>query len=115
MSRKVFVYNADAGALNLALDIAHKLISPSTYKCDLCALTHGALKEKAAWTSFRNSTEEELIFLHRDEFERSYTQRFSLPVVLKEEPDGTLEVLLSSEQIHECDSIDTLISELSRT
>ncbi len=115
MSRKIFVYNADTGAVNLALDIAHKLISPATYKCDLCSLTHGALKEKEAWTRFRNATEDELIFLHRDEFERTYTQRFSLPVVLLEKPGGMLEVLLGSEQIHELDSIDALISKLNNS
>ena len=31
----IFVYNANSGKLSAALDIAHKIISPSTYQCRL--------------------------------------------------------------------------------
>ncbi|NJM95354.1 MAG: GTPase, partial [Acaryochloridaceae cyanobacterium CSU_5_19] len=40
MDRLIFVYNANSGGINTALDIAHKLLSPSTYRCNLCRLTH---------------------------------------------------------------------------
>jgi hypothetical protein len=35
----VFVYNADSGVFNTLSDIAHKIFSPETYACNLCALT----------------------------------------------------------------------------
>lgn len=40
----LFVYNADSGLFNTATDIAHKILLPETYACNLCALTHGHFK-----------------------------------------------------------------------
>ena len=36
----IFIYNADSGLFNTVTDIAHKIFSPETYSCNLCALTH---------------------------------------------------------------------------
>jgi hypothetical protein len=52
----LFVYNANSGKLNAAFDMAHKAISPSTYKCSLCALTHNPLKEKKEWVDFQKAS-----------------------------------------------------------
>ena len=65
----IFVYNADSGKLNAALDVANKLLSPSTYNCQLCQMTYGVVSEKEAWKEFRETATEELLFLHRDEYE----------------------------------------------
>jgi len=42
----VFIYNAHSDIWNKYIDFAHKIISPSTYACDLCSLTHGNYSEK---------------------------------------------------------------------
>lgn len=34
------------------LDAAHKLISPATYSCSLCALTYGAVSMKRSWAAW---------------------------------------------------------------
>ena len=44
----LFVYNADSGFFNTLADIGHKLFSPATYPCQLCAITHGVLAERGA-------------------------------------------------------------------
>jgi hypothetical protein len=49
MTQLIFVYNADSGGLNTLFDIAHKVVSPETYSCSLCMLTHGVLSERTAW------------------------------------------------------------------
>ena len=36
-----FVYNADGDVFSLVGDFAHKIFSPKTYNCNLCAITHG--------------------------------------------------------------------------
>ncbi len=36
----VFVYNADSGLFNTVTGMAHKIFSPGTYECNLCALTY---------------------------------------------------------------------------
>jgi len=57
MSRKlIFVYNANSGKLNSLLGSAHKLFSPKTYSCNLCALTHYLFHENTQWELFREST-----------------------------------------------------------
>ena len=64
----VFVYNADSGLFNTLTDIAHKLMSPSTYECNLCNLTHGYFKAREEWTTFLKDLDADIVFLHRDEY-----------------------------------------------
>jgi hypothetical protein len=40
MQELLFVYNADAGLVTGLLDTLHKVLSPSTYSCSLCAITY---------------------------------------------------------------------------
>ena len=41
--RLVFVYNANAGLVAGMLDSVHKVVSPATYPCSLCAVTYFAV------------------------------------------------------------------------
>ena len=90
----VFVYNADSGALNAVLDSIHKVISPKTCDCQLCRLTYGIFKENPEWKAYRESlTPDEVLFLHRDEFEQQYQQTLHYPVLLKIEDEDMQELL----------------------
>ena len=51
----VFVYNADSGLFNAVSDAAHKIFSPRTYQCNLCALTHSAIGMRREWKQFLDS------------------------------------------------------------
>ena len=43
----IFIYNAKGGRWNSTLDLVHKYVSPSTYKCSLCKITFNiGMKEK---------------------------------------------------------------------
>ena len=68
----LFVYNADSGLFNLLADIGHKVFSPQTYACDLCALTHGVFSERSTWRSFIEQLGCDCRFMHRDEFAARY-------------------------------------------
>jgi len=103
----LFVYNADSGKLSALLDLGHKIVSPESYKCNLCSLTHGSFRERKEWKRFKETTSLHLIFLHKDEFEREYEQRFSYPTVLKR--DNGLEVFISTEELNELASPVQLI------
>lgn len=107
MTTLVFVYNSDSGPVSGLLDIGHKILSPETYQCSLCSLTHDAFSEKEAWREFRRSVGLPLEFLHRDEFEKKYARTFTYPVILRKE-DG-MRVLLSKEEIDRIASIEKLI------
>jgi hypothetical protein len=105
----LFVYNANSGALNSILDIGHKLLSPSTYQCHLCALTHHALYEKREWSRFKHETTHRVVFLHKDEFESQYpAQKAEYPVVFYES-EG-VHILLSKTDLEQIHTIQELIS-----
>ncbi len=68
----IFVYNAESGLFNSLSDFAHKILSPSTYKCQLCALTYGNFNMNTQWKKFINTLPVKVIFLHKDEFISKY-------------------------------------------
>ncbi len=106
----VFVYNADSGLINTLIDIGHKAISPQTYECNLCDLTFGLFKEHKKWKQFREASNTEMEFLHRDEFEQKYARKFEYPVILKE--DNDLSVMISQAELNEIKTLDELISKV---
>ena len=106
----IFIYNADSGLMNTLMDIGHKAISPQTYECNLCGLTFGVLSEHKQWKKFRESSEIEMEFLHRDEFEKKYGQEFEYPIVLKQ--DSSLDVAISKTKLNEIKTLDELIYEV---
>lgn len=109
-SKLVFVYNADGGAFNLLTDIAHKIFSPETYSCNLCALTHSNFGMKKQWKKFLESVDAEMEFLHANEFKDKYDfQETTLPAVYKQDEDGNLEIMIDAPTINKCKSVDDLI------
>ncbi|MEM8738575.1 MAG: hypothetical protein AAGG38_08875 [Planctomycetota bacterium] len=85
----VFVYNARSGRWNAALDSAHKLVSPGSYRCGLCAVTHHPLGMKKRWRAFVAALPAEVEFLHRDEAVGRYdVSGVRWPAVLAERPGG---------------------------
>ena len=103
----IFVYNANSGLLSLIRDIGHKLMSPQTYDCFLCSLTHGTFREEPRWKSFKENSSVEMEFLHRDEFEKNYGMKHAYPVVMKQA--SQMEVVLSRDQLSHLSSVDDLI------
>jgi hypothetical protein len=77
----VFVYNADRGFFNLIADISHKMLSPTTYPCNLCALTHGAFSMRKEWRDFLAKIKPPLTFMHRDEFRKEFKLEDDLPAI----------------------------------
>ena len=104
----IFVYNTDSNPISGLIDLGHKIVSPETYNCSLCKLTHGPFTEREEWKTFRISIGVPVEFLHRDEFERKYDQHFEYPVILKKDPN--IEVLLSKPEIDSLPDLDALIA-----
>ncbi|MBT8320190.1 MAG: GTPase [Eudoraea sp.] len=111
----IFVYNADSGLKNALLDGAHKVLSPATYDCNLCQLTHGAFMEKKVWRDFRERHTLPMKFLHKDEFSKEYASkfgyRFSFPLVLGTTHSG-LEVVINKEELDALSDTEAFISML---
>ena len=111
MSREthlLFVYNADSGLFNTMADIGHKIFSPSTYECALCALTHGYFSERRQWRDFVEGLDCSCEFLHRDQFlARHPGFRSAFPVVLRAH-DGKLQPCLDAAAIAPCKDLAAL-------
>ncbi len=109
----LFVYNADSGLFNTMADIGHKIFSPETYQCSLCALTHGYFKERGEWRSFIESLDRECVFLHRDEFLRQFPDSDrELPAVFRVENNKAMSCV-DREAITGCEDLAQLQSLIS--
>lgn len=104
----VFVYNADSGVFNTLTDIAHKLMSPDTYECNLCNLTHGYFKARDEWVGFLRELDVEIEFLHRDEYARQYETLADFPAVFEKSEDG-LKLWLDKDTINSMTSTEDLM------
>lgn len=108
----IFVYNAVSGAVQALLDTAHKIVSPDTYPCELCDLTHGVFKEREEWLRFRESLDIPTLFLHKDEFLKQYRSKwlpkYDFPIVLIE-LDGNLEIAISKRELQNLKTPQDLI------
>ena len=106
--RLIFVYNADSGLFNTVTDIAHKIFSPQTYSCGLCALTHSYFSMRDEWKSFIESLGVECKFIHRDEFLGEYNNGdYQWPAVFVGE-SGRMDICLESDAINQCASLEEL-------
>jgi len=104
----VFVYNADSGMFNTLTDIAHKVFSPQTYECNLCAISHSYFSERDEWKEFISNLGAECEFLHRDEFEKKYRLKDQVYPTVYLKNDSGLDTCLDAGAINECDSMDKL-------
>jgi len=95
----IFVYNADSGFVSSLLDIGHKIISPDTYRCNLCKMTHGAFSEKEEWKRYRESSSNEMEFLHKDEFEKKYGVKKAYPAIFTLSDSNRIEDLISKDSL----------------
>lgn len=107
----LFVYNAKSSFLNKYVDTFHKIISPETYACNLCALTHNDFSEKKIWSSFRKKHQEEFVFMYKNQFEKKYPDfkpKFDFPFVVKIENNDFM-ILISNSELNTIKSSESLI------
>lgn len=112
MATFIFIYNANSSKINAVYNAFHKLISPSTYPCSLCALTYGNFSEKKKWKQFKDRTNSELLFLHKDEFEEDFPEiNTDYPTVLKKEKNK-VSLIMGRERLDDFKNVEELISAL---
>lgn len=104
----IFVYNADSGFVNTLLDIGHKIVSPQTYSCNLCAITHSTFSMRDEWKNFVADLGVPVEFLHRDELAQRHGLRdVKLPAIFRKAGNG-LQEWITQEEINRCTSIEEL-------
>lgn len=111
-----FVYNANSGLYNSVFDGLHKLFSPQTYECKLCAITHGIVGMSDQWRQFVKTYKHNIQYFHKDEWVKLYPHITEYPsscfpaIFLLSGNEIT--VLLSAEEINAM-QIDELIVQLN--
>jgi hypothetical protein len=104
----VFVYNAESGLFAALTDMAHKVFSPQTYQCNLCALTYSTFGMRQSWKRFLETLDRPMEFLHADELKSRYTiSGLPLPAIFTKE-GARLDLLIDARSIDECRTIDDL-------
>ena len=99
----LFVYNANSDKISVALDFMHKIIRPSTYECDLCAITYGNFGIKKEWEDFIKQLPVKAECIHKDEFRKMFPEiRDDWPAVYKSNNDE-MKVLISASEMQSRD------------
>ena len=114
----ILVYNADSGLFDVIKDALHKTFFPSTYQCNLCALTYGKFSMKDEWKEFVDKLDMHYLFLHRDEF---YRKLESHPEHLKDvefpaiflNKDGKITLFIDHKEINKCKTLKELMALIS--
>lgn len=106
----LFVYNANAGIAAGIMDSIHKVLSPSTYACGLCAITYGALRMDPKWKAWLAAQSFEGLFFHGPDFRAAYPSAATeLPAILID--DGTkLVPVVEAKEFVAIPDVDALIA-----
>ena len=111
--RLIFVYNANAGLAAGLMDSLHKIVSPSTYPCSLCAVTYGLTRMDPRWRAWLTALPMTTVFHHRPDFRAAFpaAAEWPLPLVAIER-DGALTPVLDAVELDACTDVETLIATL---
>ncbi len=84
--------------LSSVTDFVHKMLPPSTYECQLCALTYGSFFMKQEWKSFVESLPIKTVFLLKNEFEKQYKIQTALSAVYVA-TNATIKEMITKQEI----------------
>ncbi|WP_266206038.1 hypothetical protein [Pontibacter kalidii] len=106
----LFVYNAETGFFNKLTDFAHKIISPKTYPCSLCALTYGNFTIFPEWAEYLDKLPQQLEFVYKNEWKHADVCH-KFPVVALQTVEK-VEVLLTAEELGSMKTLEALKARL---
>ena len=109
----IFIYNVKSGVVNELVDFAHKIISPETYNCNLCAISYGAFSIKKKWSTYIEALPLKSTFTYRDKFSKKGSSNLKFPSVFLRN-DAGLEEIITASEINEIKNLDQLIDLLNR-
>ena len=111
----VFVYNADSGWRSALSDLLHKTLSPSTYPCDLCALTYGLGGMRREWARFIRGLGVSSVFTYRDALPKEFPMISAgeLPAVFRVEGQAVME-LIRAEEFSALKTLEQIMEILAR-
>lgn len=101
-----FIYNVHNGLANSIFDLAHKIISPETYQCNLCKITHGAFTETKKFKDLKRK--HNITLWHIDEYEKRFRKEHSYPLIVIHDEKNVEIGRITSEEINSLTNVDEL-------
>ena len=113
MAELIFIYNAKSGVTNALFDWAHKIFSPNTYKCNLCAITFNNLGKEKKWRDFLESVNIESHFYYIDHLKDLHFVKnpSELPCVYLK-TDKNITLIIDSDELNSFNNVTELIEKL---
>ena len=96
----IFIYNAKSGLVNELLDFAHKIVSPSTYNCNLCVISYGNFSMKKKWSDYISSLPIGSTFTYKDKVSKYGYENIKLPAIIFRN-NSKSKVIISNEEINQ--------------
>lgn len=103
----LFVYNANSSVSRKLFDAIRKSVSPSTYKCKLCLLTHHNFGAYQAWKEFVETSKVPIRIFHKDEFFREFVKEIEFPTVMSYD-NSSLNCILGREELSSINDLNEL-------
>lgn len=101
-----FIYNAKTGVANSLFDLAHKIISPDTYQCNLCKLTHGTFTESKKFKELKEKFN--ITLWHIDDYEAKFFKEDSYPLIVLRNESGNEINRIDTKTINNITGVDEL-------
>ena len=109
----IFIYNAKSGVVNELIDFAHKIVSPETYDCNLCAISYGPFSMKKKWSTYIETLPFKSTFTYKDKFSKNGYSNIKFPSVFIRSNEK-LDEIISATEINEIKNLDQLIGLLNQ-
>lgn len=77
----------------MLLDGLHKVTHPSSYPCDLCAITYHAIGKRKKWKRFLQDVPFTVKFYYIDTLPAQFNKNLEYPVVLRYENSSVSRIL----------------------
>ena len=110
-SRVIFIYNAQSGPFSALSDYVHKIVSPETYACQLCAITYGNLGMRSSWAGYVKALPAKVIFTYKDKLiaEPPVMRNAELPsaFVIR---DNEIKLAITAKELNACQGEEALIA-----
>ena len=109
----IFIYNAKRGFINEITDLAHKMISPETYPCDLYALTYDTFAMKQEWSNYIDRLPMKTVFMYKDKLTENVMKNVEPPAIFLLKDDNLTNVL-SAKEFNSIDNLEGLIRKIDQ-
>ena len=110
----VFIYNAKSGLFNAFLDFSHKIISPKTYECKLCAITYNNLGKEKKWKAYLKSLDFKKTFYYTDNLSSiNYINADTKMPCIFLKRKNKYQLIIDSNELNTFKNVDVLIDRIS--